>query len=167
MFDIVCTYQKFWNDSLGFTTFDMQIFNFLWEWLIYRLIRKPLWKFWTQLHNNQHRHCKKEHINRYRISPKFFLCTRHHGVLASFTARRQSWQNMAWTGNKKAFCVLEFAKTESSVMVQQRFRTKYHTEPSADKPIHEWYMKFQQSGCPCTVKQTGRSRPSAKTAERV
>jgi len=25
---------------------------------------------------------------------------------------------MAWTGNKKTFCVLEFAKTESIVMMQ-------------------------------------------------
>jgi hypothetical protein len=29
---------------------------------------------------------------------------------------------MAWTGNKKAFCVLEFAKTDSIVTVQRRFQ---------------------------------------------
>jgi hypothetical protein len=54
---------------------------------------------------------------------------------------------MAWTGNKKEFCVLEFAKFESIVTVQRRFRTMYHTEPTTDKTIREWYMKFQQSGC--------------------
>ena len=90
-----------------------------------------------------------------RESLQVFLCTRRHGVLAGFTARGQSRRNMVWTGNKKAFCVLEFAKTESTVTVQWRFQTMYHTEPPMDKTIHEWYMKFQQSGCLCTAKRTG------------
>ena len=47
---------------------------------------------------------------------------------------------MAFTVNKKAFCVLEFAKTETIVTVQQRFRIMYHTEPPTDKTIREWYM---------------------------
>ena len=47
---------------------------------------------------------------------------------------------MAFTVNKKAFCVLEFAKTESIVTVQRRFRIRYHTEPPTDKTIREWYM---------------------------
>jgi len=47
---------------------------------------------------------------------------------------------MAFTVNKKAFCVLEFAKTECIVTVQQGFRIMYHTEPPTDKTIREWYM---------------------------
>ena len=47
---------------------------------------------------------------------------------------------MAFTVNKKAFCVLEFAKTESIVTVQRRFRIMHHTEPLTDKTIREWYM---------------------------
>jgi hypothetical protein len=74
---------------------------------------------------------------------------------------------MVWTGNKKAFCVMEFAKTESIVMVQERFWTMYHTEPPTDKTIHEWYMKFKYSDCLCTAKQTGQQGPSAKTVEHV
>jgi hypothetical protein len=62
---------------------------------------------------------------------------------------------MAWTGNKKVFFVLEFAKTESGVMVQWRFWTMYNPEPPMDKTVHEWYMKFQQSGCLCASKRTG------------
>ena len=49
-------------------------------------------------------------------------------------------RKMAFTVNKKAFCVLEFAKTESVVTVQRRFRIMYHTEPPTDKTIREWYM---------------------------
>ena len=74
---------------------------------------------------------------------------------------------MAWTGSKKAFCVFEFAKTESIVMVQWRLETMYHTEPPMDKIIREWCMKFQQSGCVCAVKQTARLGPLAETVERV
>jgi len=74
---------------------------------------------------------------------------------------------MAFIVNKKAFCVLEFAKTESIVTVQWRFRIMYHTEPPTDKTIREWYMKFQQSGCLCTAKRTGHPGPSAETVERV
>ena len=47
---------------------------------------------------------------------------------------------MAFTVNKKALCVLEFAKTESIVTVKRRFRIMYHTEPPTDKTIREWYM---------------------------
>ena len=68
---------------------------------------------------------------------------------------------MACTVNKKAFCVLEFAKTESIVTVQRRFRTMYLTEPPTDKTIREWYMKFQQSGCLCAAKRRGRPGPMA------
>jgi hypothetical protein len=102
-----------------------------------------------------------------RESLQAFLCTRRHGVLAGFITRGQSWWNMAWTGNKKAFWILEFAKTESIMMVQRRFRTMYRTEPPTDKTIRKWHMKLQQSGCLCTVKQTGRPGPSAETVECV
>jgi len=74
---------------------------------------------------------------------------------------------MAFVVNKKAFCVLEFAKTESIVTVQRRFRIMYHTEPPTDKTIREWYLKFQQSGSLCAAKGTGRPDPSAETVERV
>jgi len=47
---------------------------------------------------------------------------------------------MAFTVNKNAFCVLEFAKTESIVTVQRGFRITYHTEPPTDKTIRECYM---------------------------
>jgi len=74
---------------------------------------------------------------------------------------------MAFALNKKAFCVLEFDKTESIVTVQRTFRIMYHTEPPTDKTIREWYMKFQQSGCLCAAKRFGRPGPSAETVERV
>jgi hypothetical protein len=52
-------------------------------------------------------------------------------------------------------------------MVPRKFLTKYHTEPPMDKTIREWYKKFQQSGCLCATKRTGRPGPSAEIVERV
>ena len=43
----------------------------------------------------------------------------------------------------------------------------YQTEPPTGKKIHEWYMKFQHSGCLCAAKRTGRPGPSAETVESV
>ena len=40
---------------------------------IYRVIHKSLRNFRTRLRNNQERHGRKEHINRYRISQSFFF----------------------------------------------------------------------------------------------
>ena len=47
---------------------------------------------------------------------------------------------------KKVFCVMQFAKCESIVMVQRRFRTQYHKNPPIDKPIRTWYNNFEQTG---------------------
>jgi len=70
---------------------------------------------------------------------------------------------MAFIVNKKMFGVWEFAKTESIVTLQRRFRIMYHTEPPIDNTISEWYMKFQQSGCLCAAKRTGLPGTSAET----
>jgi hypothetical protein len=72
-----------------------------------------------------------------------------------------------WGQETRKHCVLEFDKTESLVTVQQRFQTKYHTEPPTNKTISEWYKKFQQSGCLCTSKWTDRPGPSAETVKHV
>jgi hypothetical protein len=49
---------------------------------------------------------------------------------------------MAFSGEQKAFCVLQFAKTQSIVTVQRGFRTKYRTEQPMDKTVRDWYRKF-------------------------
>jgi hypothetical protein len=63
---------------------------------------------------------------------------------------------MAFSGEQKAFCVLQFAKTQSIVTVQSGFQTKYRTEPPTDKPVRDWYRKFEETGCLCVAKRTGR-----------
>ena len=71
---------------------------------------------------------------------------------------------MAFTGAEKAFCVLQFAKCESIVMVQRRFWTQYHKDPPIEKPIHTWYNNFEQTGSLSAGKRT--DRPSASCFSR-
>ena len=61
---------------------------------------------------------------------------------------------MAFTGAEKSFCVPQFAKCESMVIIQCRFRTQHHKDPPTDKPTRTWYNNF---------KHTGSLRPAERT----
>ena len=62
-----------YHDLAQKMTFKPRATIFLHSLTNYRVIQKSLRDFRTRLRNNQARHGRKEHINRYRISPKFFL----------------------------------------------------------------------------------------------
>ena len=94
-----------------------------------------------------------------RESVQVCMGNRRHSVLAGFITRGQSWQNMAWIGDKKAFCVLEFAKMESIVTVKRWFRTCTGQ--------NDLQAKQFVSGCLCTAKQTGQLGPSAEIVKHV
>lgn len=66
---------------------------------------------------------------------------------------------MTFTGEQKAFCMLEFMKLQSVVLVQQKFHVKYQTEALTDKGINVWYNKFKERRCLLDVKQSGRPGP--------
>ena len=63
--------------------------------IIYMVIHKSLRDFRTRLRNNQDRHGRKEHINRYRISQSFFVL----GALVYFQvpplggSREEKWRS--------------------------------------------------------------------------
>ena len=61
---------------------------------------------------------------------------------------------------QKTFCVLEFAKTNSVVMVQRAFRRRFDINPPSPKNIRRWFRQFQESGCLCKGKSPGRPRVS-------
>lgn len=71
------------------------------------------------------------------------------------------------TCEQKAFCVLQFAKTESVVTVQRVFRIKFGCDPPSDNNIRRWYHQFEDTGCLCKGKSTGRPSVSEGTVERV
>jgi hypothetical protein len=46
----------------------------------------------------------------------------------------------------KAFCVLEYARTQLIVKEQRRFRTKFGKDPPVKNSINQWYEKFLRDG---------------------
>lgn len=68
---------------------------------------------------------------------------------------------MAPSMQEKAYCVLEYAKTSSFIVVQRHFRTKFGKEPPHRHNIERWVKQFQDTGCLC--KKTSPGRPEAKT----
>ncbi|PNF27273.1 hypothetical protein B7P43_G05161 [Cryptotermes secundus] len=68
---------------------------------------------------------------------------------------------------QKAFCVLEFAKTNSVVMVQCSFRRRFGINPPCPKNIRRWFRQFQESVCLCKGKSPGRPRVSEEQVARI
>ncbi|GFX93658.1 DUF4817 domain-containing protein [Trichonephila clavipes] len=50
------------------------------------------------------------------------------------------------TSKQKAFCVLQFAKTESAITVQRAFRIQFGCQPPNDN-ILWWFHQFETTGC--------------------
>ena len=74
---------------------------------------------------------------------------------------------MAFTKPEKAFCVLEFTKTESWTLVQCAFCTKFRIEAPERKSTLRWHGKFIKDECLCPAKRMGRPSTSDDTVERV
>jgi hypothetical protein len=62
------------------------------------------------------------------------------------------------TAQQKTFYVLKFSTCESVVTVQREFRRRYGTEPPGAQSIRRWYRQFEETGCLCKGKSTGRPR---------
>ncbi|GFU11587.1 DUF4817 domain-containing protein [Trichonephila clavipes] len=62
------------------------------------------------------------------------------------------------TSKQKAFCVLQFSKTESAIAVQRAFRIKFDCQTPNDNNILRWFHQFETTGCLCKEKSTGRPR---------
>jgi hypothetical protein len=67
---------------------------------------------------------------------------------------------------REGIFVLEYARTQSIVTVQRRFRTKFGKDPPVKNSIKQWYKKFQRGWCLCIAKRTGRPGPSEERVER-
>ena len=50
------------------------------------------------------------------------------------------------TPQQKAFCVLEFAKTNAIVTVQLALRTEFGVDPSHRESIRRWVRQFKETG---------------------
>lgn len=71
------------------------------------------------------------------------------------------------TPQQKAFCVLEFAKTDAIVTVQRAFRTEFGIDPPHRESIRRWVTQFKETGCLCKGKSPGRPRVSEEQVEKI
>lgn len=74
---------------------------------------------------------------------------------------------MAATGSEKSFCVLEFHSSKSVITVQRAFRLKFHKDSPSDNSIRAWYRQFNETGCLCKRKSTGRPSTSDAIVDSV
>ena len=71
------------------------------------------------------------------------------------------------TMQHKIFCVREFIKTESATAVRRAFRLPFNILPPTRKSIYLWNHKFEQIGCECKGKSSGRPRVSEENVRRI
>jgi len=74
---------------------------------------------------------------------------------------------MAANGSEKAFCVLTFHECRSVTIVQRQFRTKFGKQTPSDNSIRRWYAQFQETGCVCKRKSTGRPSVTEEEVQQV
>ena len=69
----------------------------------------------------------------------------------NFPARRQKAVKckMALNSQQRSWCVLEFHKTNSVVIVQRAFKHKFNVDPPTNKSISKWHKNFIERGCIC------------------
>ena len=74
---------------------------------------------------------------------------------------------MVFTSREKAFCVLECARTNSNKTVQRAFVRKFFMKSPTAKKIWSWKKKFEDKGCLCRAKGSGRPATAEGKVERI
>jgi len=71
------------------------------------------------------------------------------------------------TMQHKIFWFHEFIKTESATAVQRAFLLGFNIQHPTKKSICRWNQQFEQIGCLCKGKSSGRSRVSEENERRI
>ena len=71
------------------------------------------------------------------------------------------------TRQHKNLCVREFIKTESPTAVQRAFRLRFNIQPQTRNIICRWNHQFEQIGCLCKDKSSGRPLVSEENVRRI
>jgi hypothetical protein len=72
---------------------------------------------------------------------------------------------MAASMREKIYCVLEHLKTSSVIVVQRHFRTKFAKEAPHHHNITRCVKVFEETGCLCKGKSTGRPSVNSEVVE--
>ena len=100
-----------------------------------------------------------------RGGPKFSnttarACLAHGRAAASVESKMTTMQH-------SILCVREFIKTESPTAVQRAFHLRFNIQPPTRKSICSWSHQFEQIGCLCKGKSSGRPRVSEENVRRM
>ncbi|PNF32531.1 hypothetical protein B7P43_G02454 [Cryptotermes secundus] len=71
------------------------------------------------------------------------------------------------TPQHKPFCILQLSKKEFVSAVQRAFRRRFGIDPPRPKEHRRWYRQFEETGCVCKGKRTGRPRTSEENLRRI
>jgi len=63
--------------------------------------------------------------------------------------------------------ISEFIKTESATALQRAFRLCFNIQPPTRKNICRWNHRFEQIGCLCKGKSSGRPGVSEENVRRI
>ena len=74
---------------------------------------------------------------------------------------------MVFTSREKAFCVLEYARTNSNKTVQRAFVRKFFKKSPTAKQIWSWKKKFEDEGCLSRAKGSGRPATAEGEIEQI
>ena len=78
---------------------------------------------------------------------------------------------MSFTSGEKAFCVLEYARTQSIKTVRrifaQRFERSAFGKVPDKKQTWRWHKKFSEEGCLGRVEGSGRKSMSEETVDKI
>ena len=74
---------------------------------------------------------------------------------------------MVLTSREKSFCVSEYARTNLNKTVQRAFVRKFSKKSSTAKQIWSWKKKFEDEGCLCRAKGSGRPATAEGKVERT
>jgi len=76
------------------------------------------------------------------------------------TCSSVSWEQNVYYASQDFFCVREFIKTEPATAVQRAFRLCFNIQPPTRYSICRWNRQFEQIGCLCKGKSSGRPHVS-------
>ena len=70
-------------------------------------------------------------------------------------------------GREKAFCVMEYARSQKNKTVQHAFVREFSKQSPTAMQIWTWLKKFKEDGCLCRRKGSGRPKSSEERVMHV
>jgi hypothetical protein len=95
------------------------------------------------------------------INNNWYIMKYNSVFIASFHCTTVAiWLVNMWMGVEKSFCVLEYARINSIILVQRHFHACFHKKSPTDNTTKQWYETFENTGYLCVPKRPRWPGPS-------